>query len=272
MSGPKKNHGPEHEEGWLMSYADLVTVLMFFFLVLWNMADENKIKMKAMSDEIAQEFNSTRGKLTAIKGQSQVGMNKEVREVRALQMLVAMLNLGDNMDAALKNIEQTYEKSKDQEKAAKILTEKMRNSEALKYLESFRDRRTSRVLLPENLLFVPGTSDLTPESRDLIVKLANQLKSVEDLVDIEVIGHTDSRPPKGKGIFKDNWSLSSARAGNIARLLAETGVKETVLKSSGVAASRPLYKETNPDGSMNEANMARNRRVEIILNLKKKKQ
>lgn len=271
MSGMKKGHGPEHEEGWLMSYADLVTVLMFFFLVLWNMADENKAKMAAMSEEIANVFNSSRGKLEAIQGQSKIGMDKEVREIRAMHMLVAMLNLGDNMEDATKKIEQAYEKSKDQEKAAKILAEKIRNTEALKFLENFKDKKVTRILLPEKLLFIPGTNELTPSSKDAIKAMAISLKSVQDLVDIEVIGHTDSRPPKAGGVFKDNWSLSAARAGAVARQFVEFGVAESVLKSSGVASSRPLYQEVNDKGIINEENLARNRRVEIILNVKKKK-
>jgi chemotaxis protein MotB len=116
------------------------------------------------------------------------------------------------------------------------------------------------VSLQENLLFPSGSAVVNPKGKEALGKLAEVLNTNPDItVDIE--GHTDSIPIRGK--YKDNWDLSTARAGSIVRILTiDYKVDPVRVIASGHSQYDPVQTNSTADGR------AMNRRTEIILSPK----
>jgi chemotaxis protein MotB len=113
------------------------------------------------------------------------------------------------------------------------------------------------VSLQENLLFPSGSAVVNPKGKQALSKLADVLNVSTD-INVEIEGHTDSIPIRGK--YQDNWDLSTARSTAIVRILTETyKVDPTRVKSSGRSSWEPVDSNTTAEGR------AKNRRTEIIL-------
>jgi chemotaxis protein MotB len=82
---------------------------------------------------------------------------------------------------------------------------------------------------------------------------------------VEIVGHTDSTLPSAQARFRDNWSLSSARAGAVARVLLENGIPRTSLNIKGMADLQPMADESVNDPIQKSTNRSKNRRVHIIV-------
>jgi chemotaxis protein MotB len=109
------------------------------------------------------------------------------------------------------------------------------------------------------VLFASGSAELDGKGRDVLVKVATQLKKLEDT--IQVRGHTDDRPIGGALAqrYPTNWELAAARAARVVRLLEERGVSSKRLAAVSLGPNDPVA----PNDSA--ANRARNRRIEILL-------
>lgn len=113
------------------------------------------------------------------------------------------------------------------------------------------------VSLSENLLFPSGSAVVNPEGVDALSKLASVLNLNPDVA-VEIEGHTDSIPIRGK--FQDNWALSTARANSIVRILVNKySVDPTRVVATGHSYYDPVATNSTPEGR------AKNRRTEIIL-------
>ena len=116
------------------------------------------------------------------------------------------------------------------------------------------------VSLSENLLFPSGSAVVNPKGVDALSKLAAVL-NIDSLVAVNIEGHTDSIPMKGR--YKDNWDLSTARANSIVRILVDNYRVDPVrVIASGHSFYDPLQSNSTPDGR------SKNRRTEIILSPK----
>lgn len=113
------------------------------------------------------------------------------------------------------------------------------------------------VSLQENLLFPSGSAVVNPKGKQALSKLADVL-NVNNDINVEIEGHTDSIPIKGK--YVDNWALSVARATAIVRILTQTyNVDPARVTASGRSWFEPVDENSTAEGR------AKNRRTEIIL-------
>ncbi len=121
-----------------------------------------------------------------------------------------------------------------------------------------------RFVFQSEVLFPPGSADMTPAGQDEIKALAATLKDISKDIPpdlnwiLRVDGHAD-RTPVGRGAFASNWELSSQRAINVVKLLADEGVPPNRLAATGFGEYQPL------DGTDSPASLARNRRIELRL-------
>lgn len=112
--------------------------------------------------------------------------------------------------------------------------------------------------LPAGILFDSGRAELRAEGQNVLRQVGTVLAQIRDR-DFLVAGHTDNQAISRGGRYDDNWDLSSARATNVVRFLAQNGVTAQHLGAAGYAEFQPA-RENDTD-----ANRAQNRRVEIIL-------
>ena len=118
--------------------------------------------------------------------------------------------------------------------------------------------------------FESGNADLTKDSKSKLFQVIEKLKLLNFNYNIEIEGHADGKPIYNSN-FKTNWELSSARANNVILFFLENGIKPEILKSTSFGDTKPLLPNYNPDGTVNEKNMASNRRIVVRINYVSKK-
>ena len=261
---PRHHQSGEHGELWIVSYADMMTLLFGFFVILYSFSQVDDKKFAVVGKQLAEAFC---GEANHGKSSSEVGSMMESRDLRALQLLVAMLNLGDTIPSAEKNMERNLSSANNMEGARQYILSKAKHDAELEKLgvSTMNKEDQLEIALPDSLLFQSGTAELTPRAVTALTRIAGYLTKVNGLVGIEVVGHTDSTPPASNAKFSSNWGLSAARAGAVAEELLRQGVSRKGMVTRGMADLEPLFPERRPDGTPNAENMAKNRRVHIIV-------
>jgi chemotaxis protein MotB len=233
-------HGGHHGGAWKVAYADFVTAMMAFFLVMWIVGQSNPMKAGVAGyfrDPGA--FQSGRGEDTGLLPGSPMGvtehMNTPQREAAALQVL---------------------------EQAAQRLRTAL---ERLPEFANIKDRvevdvtpeglRIELVDTTDESFFEVGRSELRADSIDVLSVIATELNGLPNAVTIE--GHTDSRPYGGLENY-GNWELSSDRANAARRAMQTLGLNPGRLAGvRGYADKKPRYADTPLD--------PHNRRVSIVV-------
>lgn len=218
---------------WLTTFADLMSLLMAVFVLLFAMSTLEIPKYQAAVKSLREALD---------------GPELSV-EQKAYFESVKHTESAPSADIAPEEklyplYESLIESFAVDEKNASINVDYDRESDEI------------RVTFPEEIAFDPGRAELKEEFRDLLLNFdAFYQKNVR----IRAIGHTDKRPVKG-GRFKSNWELSSARAASVViELVNEEIVRAEQAEAIGLAETQPLSKGDS------EEDLAKNRRVEILI-------
>lgn len=219
---------------WMVTFSDLMTLLMTFFVLLLSMSSLDDQKLKGMF-----------GSLLGVMGVLEYGTKTEVgREPIIIKSELA----GGRF---------LYEARLIQEM---VLGRDKKDDEADPFKEGaevFEDKRGLAIRLPAAVLFKPGSADLSPLVLPYLDRLSAFLAKSEHLIRVE--GHTDDRPTSSTS-YPSRWELSMARATTVLRYLIDTGH----LSPRGFAAV--AYADIRPIASNDtEEGRARNRRVEVVL-------
>jgi chemotaxis protein MotB len=244
----KRRH-EEHEnhERWLVSYADFITLLFAFFVVMYATSNSDLEKQKQFEDSVKSEL-----KLTVVNIGSGARGGQGHADAAALdQVLNELVNPVDNFPRRGSPAEV-------QDFVERQLKRQMSQEEMDQAgIQVRRDALGARVTLNAASFFPSGDARLKKSSLTALSKVANVLATTERRIIIE--GHTDDRPIED-GTFPSNWELASLRATSVVRYLAKYhNIKESRLAAMSYADQRPLVANNN------EENRARNRRVEILI-------
>jgi chemotaxis protein MotB len=227
-------HEEEHEnhERWLISYADMITLLMVFFIVLFSMSVLDASKYRAVAESFAE----------AIGG----------GPTDALPVINETAPTSPDGTAENDNVIN----AQTPEDLAAQLEQKIADADLTKDVKVITDERGVVLLLTNSLLFEEARALLLPKGRDVLGRLIPIVAAQGKPLVVE--GHTDSQPIN-TGQFPSNWELSTTRATNVLRFMLSRGVPPTSLTAAG-------YADTHPRGAnQTETGRAANRRVEIIL-------
>ena len=231
MTRRRRSAREEHDnhERWLVSYADFITLLFAFFVVMYSVSQVHEGKYKMLSDSVEAAFR------------------QEPRSVTPIQIGDPKSAAGDKVTAVLKP---------DGEAAFHSMAQVLR-----KQLQPLVDRglltlRDGKdwleIAINNRILFPSGSTRLLPDATALLSLLAEVLAKFP--VPIQVEGHTDNVPIHTPS-FPSNWELSAARAATVARLLAQHGIEPDRLAATGFAETRPVASNERAEGR------AENRRV-----------
>ena len=247
MSRRKRIEEPDNPDRWMVSYADFITLLLAFFVVMYSVSSVNEGKYRMVSLSLVGAF----GKLLPVQEQ-QVITNQTTE----------LLTKPD----ALRKPFVTPERPIVVE-ALRIERQKMTGLaqgilgalDPLIREGKVRVTQTSRgvsVEINASVLFAPGGSKLAPESTQALSAIASLLAT--DNHEIQVEGHTDNIPISN-ALYPSNWELSAVRAGSVVRLFIDHGVSEDRLTAVGEGPKKPVGSNDTPEGR------ARNRRVTITI-------
>lgn len=254
------------EESWLISYADMVTLLFGFFVVLYSFSTVDSKKFDTVGQKVAEAFKSPEKKSVEVTLESNVPI--ETRQVRAFHLLVSMLNMNGNTIQNLEKVEETFTNGKGSQLGDKNLTTKLQSlSETLVTSKNtqIKQQRTLDLQLAETSLFQAGRAELTASGFERIRELGIKLSQSPGIEEVDVTGHTDSLPPPKGSEYRSNFVLSSLRAGAVAEALLKGGLNPQKVRVSGMGSLQPLVPERTKDGRLIPENQAKNRRVSIML-------
>lgn len=240
MARKRYHEEPDNHERWLVSYADFITLLFAFFVVMYAISSLNEGKYRVLSNSLTGAF----GKVMTVNPKPVDAQTEHLVKLDPLPLVKNRVSEGLRKERA-----QMTTMAKD------ILTV----LEPLVREGKVRVTQTSRGITIEinaSLLFAPGDARLNVDSIQALKAIASVLKL--DTHAIQVEGHTDNLPIKNS-IFPSNWELSAVRASTVARLLTENGVDENRVTAVGQGAKLPVSENETPEGR------ARNRRVSVTI-------
>jgi chemotaxis protein MotB len=261
----KKGGGGGHEgpdERWLLTYADMITLLMALFIVMFAISQVNTSKFNELSKSLKEAFNGhvvDGGQSVLQTGGSDNGHRQPTVQapIPAIQPLIqkqfAKKAKEQQKQATAKQTEQEEFK-----KVKKQLDEYVKKHGLASKVQTDITRRGLVIrLLTDKVLFDSGEARIKPAGKPLLKKVSSLLQ-VDHLHPINVEGYTDNVPIHSP-IFPTNWELSTARAASVVRLLITDQVPAGRLGAVGYAQLHPLASNDTADGR------SKNRRVEIVL-------
>jgi chemotaxis protein MotB len=260
----------ESEERWLLTYADMITLLMALFMVLFSISSINISKDHTLQKSLKAAFSGEI--LPGGKAIAQQGSTANASQTPASVELQAIEPVSTEGSASLQNSTAhgtsssaaAAQSAAAQRQAAEFQHIK-EQLEAYARAHGFAKSVTATIearglvirVLTDDLLFASGQATLEAEAGGLLSEIADLL-NVDETHPISVEGNTDNVPIHS-ALYPSNWELSTARASTVVRFLIAHGVGATRLTASGNAEQRPY------DSNATAAGRARNRRVEIVM-------
>jgi chemotaxis protein MotB len=245
MARKKKPEEHENLERWLVSYADFITLLFAFFVVMYAISSVNEGKYRVMSDSLISAFKEPQTTDKLIEMQTR---NPEI-----------MAGTGKPIGKTVTQRPQTPEAQKAADSMKKVAKNVLQAMQPLIQNGQVRVTQSPRGVTVEinaSVLFKSGEAILQPQSTEALAAVAQVLSQVENPIQVE--GHTDNIPISSPN-FPSNWELSSSRAGSVVRLFNERGVPAARMVAIGYADNRPVDTNATLDGR------SRNRRVNVLI-------
>lgn len=257
-----KHAAHENHERWLVSYADFITLLFAFFVVMFatSQADKDKQETVSVAVKEALEQGTLVTTIAGFLGKSKDNQDIHLPDAKPYQ--------GARQEPKSKPTKQTSDTPTPQEAAAqaavvellpslKTLSAELEKEVASGKLDISLEPRGLVVSLREAAFFRPADARINPDAYEIIERVAESIKKLPNPVRME--GHTDSTPIR-KGRFRSNWELSAARSIAMLDLLAdEFEIPREKMAIAGYADTAPIDSNETPAGR------ARNRRVDIII-------
>lgn len=241
MARRAKRQGPDNHDRWLVSYADFITLLFAFFVVMYALSSVNEGKYKVFNVSMSQAFGTQ-------------GAAAEGGAMKLTEQEMYFKSLVDRRNARL--AEKQRKLNERMQKLNETLTTKMAGFVKNGQMTVSQSNRGVMLDINASMLFKPGEAVVQPEAVATLADVAKILS--EEGMSIEVEGHTDNVPISNSQ-FPSNWELSSARASSVVRLFIEQGIVATRLKATGLADNIPVQENSTIEGR------ARNRRVAVTV-------
>jgi chemotaxis protein MotB len=250
----------ENEERWLLTYADMITLLMALFMVLFSITSVNKSKLEILSKTLQEAFS---GKVLP-GGQSIRSTGADSKAVSTpsatppIPAISTLVGQASAPSAAPSAAAAQLREQEDFRRLKRQIDEYARQKGIQDKLQTVIAQRGLVIrLLTDRVLFDSGLAELKTAAAPILSKVAQILRQ-ERIHQVMVEGHTDTVPIAGS-VFPTNWELSTARASRVVRFLIGQGVASHRLSAAGYAYLHPIA--TN----VTAAGRSRNRRVEIVL-------
>jgi chemotaxis protein MotB len=214
---------------WLVSYADLVTLLLAFFTTLYAASTLDQNKLRPLASSLQSAFDTPLQPEPAVA----TGAPTLVPPVEIMARRDAMESLRRTLDAAL----------------AEAIADRR--------VEVMQDLRGLVISMPDDAAFPSAGAEITPVARRMIERVAGTMQALPNPIRIE--GHTDDVPISTEK-YGSNWELSTARASAVvAHLVTSAGIAPSRLSAAGYGEFHPRVANTTPE------NRARNRRIDIVV-------
>jgi chemotaxis protein MotB len=244
MARRRRQEEDENHERWLVSYADFITLLFAFFVVMYSISSVNDGKYRVLSDTLVAAFKTPPKSLVPISIGKTSTSNPIIKDNK-----VSLINVKPIKSKSLDEVNNEL-------------------NESLKFFvndKSIRITQTNNwisVEMDSNIIYTSGSSNLEIDAIPILQNLARILAPLPN--EIEVEGHTDNIPIHNV-FYPSNWELSAARSARVVNLFMNSGVDPARLSAIGYGEFRPLVSNKTNKGRK------KNRRVNVVIRASKKK-
>ncbi len=238
----------ESPDRWLVSYADFITLLFAFFVVMYAISSVNQSKYSDLTSSMGTAFSGvspsdTEGHIKNRSGTKNKIKGQQSSLIKPLPLShlyseklhrerESMTNMGIDLSNTL----------------APLISEGK--------VHVAQNNRGIRIDIHDSLLFSAGSAELATNASNILNEIAALIKDNQRLIQVE--GHTDNTPIHNAAYFS-NWELSAMRASSVVRMLSDLGIIDSRLSALGFGSVQPISENDTPIGR------ARNRRVSIII-------
>jgi chemotaxis protein MotB len=232
MAKKKKEPAPPSKE-WMGTYGDMITLILCFFVMLYNPDEADPLQMAALVASI--QGDPTGGGQSLASGR--------------------MSDLGNTINS-LPAMERGRTLGPSAKKAISLFAPDVKSNK----ISIRNDERGLIITMISDAFFEQGSAELKlDQARDTLMRVA-QFVSSPEMKDkhFRIEGHTDSQPLENS-IWPSLWELSTARSTNVLHYLSDFGINERQFSVAGFADTKPLYPDDTPEGR------AYNRRIDIIM-------
>ncbi len=244
-----------NHDRWLVSYADFITLLFAFFVVMYSISSVNEAKYKSLTNSIGSAFSN--------KNQPTANSAPQVSPPDPVDNLPA-----DDKIPPLEN-PTSEETEKKRQLSEEILKERKQLSQVSDQLKNalapFIDMNLVTVIsndywisleMNSELLFLSGEAELSKKAIPVLEKITEVINPMQNAINVE--GHTDDIPI-ANATFRSNWDLSSARATSVVQEFAKLGISPARLSAIGYGEFHPIADNATEEGRF------KNRRVLLVL-------
>lgn len=270
MARKKRTEEHENHERWLVSYADFITLLFAFFVVMYSISSVNEGKYRVLSDAIIAAFrNPARslepiqvGELLRSPVQSETPFDHNKPVIQLFKVPLPDKPVPERVEDAPESqpespppeVEPVLDEASRQ--LADTIEQAMADLMDAGLIEVRRDKRWIEVEIKSSILFDSGNAELSGQSTPVLRQLAETLQPLHNIIHVE--GFTDNVPINNFE-FRSNWELSAARAASVVHLFTRLGIDPQRMAAIGYGEFRPVDSNDTPEGR------ARNRRVVLVI-------
>ncbi|RKN78942.1 OmpA/MotB family protein [Paenibacillus ginsengarvi] len=249
-----KSESHQSSERWLITYADLITLLMIFFVIMYAMSKVDVAKYETLAKALQVQFAdgpSIIPKGTGIMGEA---IPKESRTTGDTEQQRQQETVKPNESVQAEQ----EKKEQDLQNLLKVVQEYIAEHQLDGQVSASDTPRGIAITLNDLFLFDLGKAELKQAAYPVLEKLASLFPKLSTKVSIE--GHTDNLPLATGSLYQDNWGLSQARSVSVIRYFVNSAkLPQDTFISSAYADTKPVA----PNDS--EADRQKNRRVEIVV-------
>ncbi|MEQ6342097.1 MAG: flagellar motor protein MotD [Gammaproteobacteria bacterium] len=260
MARKKKHEEHENHERWLVSYADFITLLFAFFVVMYSISSVNEGKYRVLSDSMVAAFRAAPKSIEPV----QVGREaKSPRDTTLEQRTDPNVIRRPPMPIPRKTMDQQDKINSERASspaALKAIADKIERAMAGLIVKNMVSIRRSdfwlEVEINTNILFPSGVSRLQEQAIPTLSEIAKILRDFPNPIRVE--GFTDNLPINTLA-FPSNWELSAARSASVVHVFMDSGVSPERMSAVGYGEYRPVADNSTEDGRN------KNRKVVIVI-------
>lgn len=246
----------EHQDRWMVSFADFITLLFAFFVVMYSISSVNKGKYETFSESLDQAlFHSEKVEKIEIKSGNVV----EPIQTGKVPTRIQPIEL-PNLITVTEEEHQLSEEIMEEKRRLNDVSEEFQRA-----LQPFVESQLVGIKkhdfwveleMNSELLFASGSAELSNKALPVLEKVAEVVRHVPNVINVE--GYTDD-VPISTGIYPSNWDLSSARATSVVKALEKNNIPPTRLSAVGYGEFHPIADNASEEGRF------KNRRVVLVL-------
>jgi chemotaxis protein MotB len=250
----RKRAAEDHEntERWLVSYADFITLLFAFFIVMYAVSSVNEGKYRVISQYLEAAFSESPKSLKPI----------QLGEVERSNKPIPLSSPAPESAASAKPVEDPTDRAAAEAELASMtqITDRLANTLSTYIDQNLiavkREDIWIQIELKSGILFESGVATLSQDALPILMKIAEVLRDAPNTMQVE--GHTDNVPIQNPQ-YPSNWELSAARAASVVRQFAAYGVNPEKMAAVGYGEFQPVADNLAAEGRY------KNRRVVLVL-------